>query len=233
MADADAVVHLVAIPRETGDRWFEAVNVRGTANVVATAKQAGVGRFIHLGALGSVDDPKLGFLRSKWRGEQAVRGSGLQWTIIRPSLLFGEGDGFFNLVKVTLTWWSPVFVAIPGDGSARFQPLSVDDLAVAVVESLADDRHAGQTLELGGPEYLTYRQIVERVMRATGKRRIPWSVPIPLISAVTALTDRVLPVFPVSHDQIASLRTNNYTALDAFERTFGIVPRPLDLSYLR
>ena len=233
MADADAVVHLVAIPRETGGRRFEAVNVRGTANVVAAAEHAGVGRFVHLGALGAVDDPKLGFLRSKWRGEQAVRSSRLRWTILRPSLLFGEGDGFFTLVKVTLTWWSPVFVAIPGDGSTRFQPLSVDDLAIAVARTLADERHAGQIHELGGPEYLTYRQIVERVMRATGRRRIPMSVPIPVISGITALADRVLPVFPVSHDQIASLRTDNYTALDAFERTYGISPRPLDLSYLR
>ena len=72
------------------------------------------------------------YLYSKWRGEQAVRASSLDWVVLRPSLMFGEGDGFFNLVKTTLRYWSPGIVAIPGRGDARFQPLSVDDLAIAV-----------------------------------------------------------------------------------------------------
>jgi NADH dehydrogenase len=230
---SDAAVHLVAIPRESRGRRFEALNVGGTSNLVAAAERACVRRLVHLSVLGAVNDPALGYLRSKWQGEQIVRGSQLGWTILRPSLLFGEGDGFFNLLKTTLTWWSPLFVAIPGDGSARFQPLSVEDLAIAVRECLGDPDRAGQVYELGGPDVLTYRQIVDRVMAATGKRRIPMSVPIPLISALTAVTDRVLPVFPVSHDQVGSLRTDNVTEVDAFERIFGIPPRALDLSYLR
>jgi uncharacterized protein YbjT (DUF2867 family) len=230
---ADAVVHLVAIPRESRGRTFENVNVAGAGRVVAAAEAAGAKRIVHLSALGVVDDPELDYLRSKWRGEQIVRGSSLEWVILRPSLLFGDGDGFFNLIKDTLTWWSPGIVAIPGDGSARFQPLSVDDLAIAVGKCVVDPERAGQTYEIGGPAQLTYREIVDSVMAVTGKRRFRLGMPIPLISALTAVTDRVLPIFPVSHDQIRSLRTDNFTDIDAFERAFGVKPRPLDLGYLR
>jgi uncharacterized protein YbjT (DUF2867 family) len=230
---ADAVVHLVAIPRETGGRTFADVNVRGTQRVVDAAKAAGIRRFVHLSVLGVSDDPKLRYLYSKWLGERVVRDSGLDWVVLRPSLMFGPGDGFFRLVRTTLKWWSPGVVAIPGSGDTRFQPLAVDDLAIAVERSLADADRAGQVYEIGGPDWVTYREIVEDVMRVTGMRRLELPMPIPLISALTAATDRILPVFPVSHDQIASLQRPNFTERDAFQRAFGVEPRPMDLSYLR
>jgi uncharacterized protein YbjT (DUF2867 family) len=229
---ADAVVHLAAIPREAGGRRFEDVNVRGTRRVVDAAERIGARRFVHLSVLGVADDPKLAYLYSKWRGEEAVRASRLEWVVLRPSLMFGTGDGFFNLVKTTLRWWSPGVVAIPGSGDARFQPLSVDDLAIAVERSLTDADRARSVYEIGGPDWVTYRAIVDEVMNVTGMRRLKLGVPIPVISALTAMTDRLLPVFPVSHDQIASLQRPNYTDLDAFETAFGVRPRKLDLSYL-
>jgi NADH dehydrogenase len=229
---AEAVVHLVAIPRERGGRTFQDVNVRAVGRTLAAAEAEGVRRIVHLSVLGASDDPKLRYLHSKWRGEELVRASGLEWVVLRPSLLFGEGDGFFNLVKVTLTWWSPGIVAIPGDGSARFQPLSVDDLAIAVERSLVEPGRAGSVYEIGGPGYLSYREIVDRVMAVTGKRRLKLGLPVPIISALTAVTDRILPIFPVSHDQIASLGRPNFTDLDAFERAFGVQPRPFDIGYL-
>jgi NADH dehydrogenase len=230
---ADAVVHLVAIPREAKGRRFDVVNVRGTQRVVTAAIEAGVRRFVHLSVLGVVDDPRLAYLRSRWRGERAVRESSLDWVVLRPSLLFGPGDGFFSLVRTTLKWWSPGIVAIPGRGDTRFQPLAVDDLAIAVERSIADADRSRTIYKIGGPEHMTYRQIVDAVMAATGMRRLKLSVPVPLISALTAVTDRVVPIFPVSQDQIASLGRPNYTELDAFERAFGVRPRPMDLSYLR
>jgi len=230
---AEAGVHLVAIPRETGGRTFAEVNVRGTQRVVEAATEAGIRRFVHLSVLGVADDPKLRYLYSKWLGERVVRDSELEWVVLRPSLMFGPGDGFFRLVRTTLKWWSPGVVAIPGSGDTRFQPLAVDDLAIAVERSLTDPERAGQVYEIGGPDWVTYREIVEDVMRVTGMRRLKLPMPIPLISALTAATDRVLPVFPVSHDQIASLQRPNFTDRDAFERAFGVTPRPMDLSYLR
>ncbi|HVM25864.1 MAG TPA: complex I NDUFA9 subunit family protein [Candidatus Limnocylindrales bacterium] len=232
LAAVDAAVHLVAIPRESKGRTFDQVNVGGTRRTVEAAAEAGVRRFVHLSALGVVADPNLDYLYSKWRGEQIVRESPLDWVVLRPSLLFGAGDGFFSLVRTTLKWWSPGVVAVPGDGSARFQPLAVDDLAHAVERAVVDDDRAGSVYEIGGPDWVTYREIVDEVMRVTGMRRLKLGMPIPLISALTTVTDRVLPIFPVSHDQIASLQRPNYTERDAFEKAFGFSPRPMDLEYL-
>lgn len=232
LVDADAIVNLAAIPRETRGRTFEAVNVRGTRNAVAAAERAGARRFVHLSVLGVTDDPTLRFLSSRWAGERAVRESSLDWVILRPSLLFGQGDGFFELVKTTLRWWSPGIVALPGRGDTRFQPLSVDDLAIGIEQALTDPEHVRRIHELGGPGWVTYRQIVDEVMRVTGLRRWKVGAPIPLLGALTAVTDRVLPIFPVSHDQVGSLGRPNATDLDAFERAFGVRPRPFDVSYL-
>jgi uncharacterized protein YbjT (DUF2867 family) len=229
---ADAVVHLVAIPREAGGRRFEEVNVGGVEQVLRAMRATGVGRIVHLSAMGVTEDPALRYLSSKWRGERLVRESAFDWVVLRPSLLFGAGDGFFNLIKVTLTWWSPGVVAIPGDGQTRFQPLAVDDLAYAVERSVADPERRGSVYELGGPEFLTYTEIVDAVMRVTGKRRLKLSMPMPIIRALTAVTDRIVPFFPVSHDQILSMSRPNFTELDAFEAAFGRAPRAFDISYL-
>ena len=232
LAGVEGVVHLVAIPRETGGRKFGDVNVRGTRRVVEAAERAGVARLVHLSAMGVADDPKLAYLYSKWRGEEAVRSSSLDWVVLRPSLMFGQGDGFFNLVKTTLRWWSPGVVVIPGKGDARFQPISVDDVAIAVERSLVEPERAGRVYEIGGPDWVTYREIVDAVSAATGMRRLKLGMPIPLISVLTSVTDRVLPIFPVSHDQITSLQRPNYTEPDAFDAAFGVAARKLDLSYL-
>jgi NADH dehydrogenase len=229
---ADAVVHLVAIPRQTGGRTFAEVNVRGTRRVVEAASTAGIRRFVHLSVMGAAEDPKLAYLHSKWLGERAVRESNLEWVVFRPSLLFGPGDGFFRLVRTTLKWWSPGVVVIPGHGDTLFQPLAVDDLARAVERAVVDAERAGSVYEIGGPAHWSYRQIVDEVMRVTGMRRLKLGMPVPLISALTVVTDRVLPIFPVSHDQIASLGRPNFTEVEAFERAFGFAPRRMDLAYL-
>jgi NADH dehydrogenase len=108
----------------------------------------------------------------------------------------------------------------------------VDDLAIAVERSLTDADRVGSIYEIGGPDWVSYREIVDAVIAATGMRRLKLGMPIPLLSGLTAVTDRILPIFPVSHDQIASMSRPNFTELDAFERTFGVSPRPMDLSYL-
>jgi uncharacterized protein YbjT (DUF2867 family) len=233
MVGASAVVHLVAIPREGGGRTFEEVNVRGVARTLEAMHAAGVRRIVHLSVLGVTEDPQFRYLSSKWRGEQLVRHSGLEWVVLRPSLLFGPGDGFFSLIDTTLRWWSPGIVAIPVAAGVRFQPLAVEDLAMAVERCLAEPQRAGSAYELGGPAYLTYPQIVDAVMQATHRRRLKLPVPVPLLRALTTVTDRMLPAFPVSHDQVLSLGRPNHADLDGFERGFGVPPCPFDLGYMR
>jgi NADH dehydrogenase len=231
----DGVVHLVAIPRDRGDgRELLRVNTEGTRNVVEAARAAGVRRFVHQSAMGVTDDPALHYARSKARAEDVVRHSGLDWTILKPSLLWGDGDGFFSLIA-TLIRWSPVVAAVPGDGRARFQPLWVGDLARIVVEVLASDVTAGHSYELGGPAYWTYTEITREVMAAIGAQRLVVPVPVPLISLVAGAAEALHLPFFVATDQLRQLRLDNIGPLHGVEEHFGFRPRPMNghLGYLR
>jgi NADH dehydrogenase len=235
MAGVDAVVHLVAIPRDrNGGADLTRVNTEGTRAVLTAMSGAGVRRLVHMGALGVVDDPRLHYARSKARAEAAVRDSGLDATILKPSLQFGPGDGFFNIIA-GLVRISPGVVPVPGDGTSRFQPIFVRDVAAVVVRSLADPATIGETFELGGPRYWTYHEITEEVLRALGKRRAILPVPLPLIRLVAGGAELVHLPFPVATDQLRQLRLDNIGPLDLIPARFGFEPRPMEgaLGYLR
>ncbi|HEX7948784.1 MAG TPA: complex I NDUFA9 subunit family protein [Candidatus Limnocylindrales bacterium] len=235
LAGVDAVVHLAAIPRDfNGGADLARVNMEGTRAVIGAMRSAGVGRLVHMGALGVADDPRLHYASSKARAEAAVRDSGLDWTILKPSLQFGPGDGFFNIVA-GLVRLSPGIVPVPGDGKSRFQPVFVGDVAAVVVRSLADPSTIGGTFELGGPRYWTYREITEEVLRALGKRRAILPMPVPLIRLVAGAAELVHLPFPVATDQLRQLRLDNVGPLDLIPTRFGFEPRPMEgaLGYLR
>jgi len=233
LVGADTVVHLAVVWRASRRHSLENGNVGGLDRVLAAARAAGVRRIVYVGAMWAKSDVTSPFLAGKWRAEQLVRASELEWVVLRPSILFGAGDRFFSTVKILLAHWSPGVVLVPGHGRTRFQPLFVGDLAMAVRRSVMEVERAGSAYEFGGPEHLTYRQILDAIMEATGIRRRAVNLPFPIFEGAMALTDLVAPSFPVTRDQIQSLRFPNWTDLDAFQRAFGAAPRPLDLSYLR
>ena len=231
----DAVVHLVAIPRDfNGGRDLRRVNTEGTRNVVDAAKAAGVRRFVHLGAMGVADDPSLHYAGSKARAEALVQASGLDWTILKPSLMWGEGDGFFSLIAL-LARFSPGVIPVPGRGTARFQPLFVGDLARVVGLTLARPETIGRSYELGGPRYWTYREITAEVLAALGRQRLILPTPVPLIWLVARASELVHLPFPVATDQLRQLKLDNAGPLDGVQREFGFEPRPMNaqLGYLR
>ncbi len=235
LAGADAVVHLAAVPRDwDGGQTLRLVNTEGTRNVVAAMRAAGVDRIVHLGGLGVADEPDLHFASSKARGMAIVRESGLRWTILAPSLLFGPRDGFFNILA-GLVRMSPGVVPITGNGQARFQPLAIEDLARACALTLGDDAYAGRELPMGGPRYWTYREIMEEVLHGMGKRRLLVPMPVALIRMVAGAAERVRLPFPVATDQLRQLRLDNIGPLDSVRTGFGFDPRPMEggLTHLR
>jgi uncharacterized protein YbjT (DUF2867 family) len=235
LAGVDAVAHLAAIPRDRGDgAELLRVNTEGTRNLVEAMTTAGVRRLVHLGALGVADDPALHYARSKARAEALVAGSSLDWTILKPSLLFGERDGFFNIVA-DLVRLSPGIVPVPGDGRSRFQPLSVDDLAQAMRRTLEDPAYVARSVELGGPRYWTYREITAEVCTAMNRRRAILPMPIALIRLVAGASERLHIPFPVATDQLRQLKLDNVGPLDGFASAFGFAPRDMtgQLGYLR
>jgi NADH dehydrogenase len=173
------------------------------------------------------DDPDLHYASSKAKAMAIVGDSGLDWTILQPSLLFGPRDGFFNLIA-GLVRMSPGVVPITGSGQARFQPLSIEDLARVVVAVLGDDATIGQSYPLGGPRYWTYREIVEEVLRAMGKHRVLVPMPVPVIRLVAGAAEFVRLPFPVATDQLRQLKSDNIGPLDGVMSAFGFEPRPME-----
>ena len=235
LAGVDGVLHLVAIPRDLrGGAELRLVNTEGTRAVVEAMKAAGVRRLVHLGAMGVEDDPSLHYASSKARAEALVAASGLEWTILKPSLQFGEGDGFFNIIA-NLVRLSPGIVPVPGNGESRFQPIHVGDVARVIVASFGDPSTAGGTFDLGGPRYWTYREITREVLSAMGKRRAIVPMPVPIIRLVAGGAELLHIPFPVATDQIRQLRLDNIGPLDVIPARFGFEPRPMEgaLGYLR
>ncbi len=235
LVGVDAVVHLAAIPRDwDGGASLRLVNTEGTRNMVVAARDAGVRRFVHLGAMGVADEPDLHYASSKAKAIAIVRDSGLDWTVLSPSVLYGPRDGFFNILA-SLVRYSPGITPLTGGGDARFQPLAIGDLARTVVSSLADERTVGHEYELGGPRYWTYREMVEEVCRAMGARRVLVPMPVALIRLVAAASEAVHLPFPASTDQLRQLRLDNVGPLDGVRTSFGFDPQPMEgnLGYLR
>ena len=228
LAGVDAVVHLLAIARDRdGGKSLLRVNLGGTKRMLDAAALAGVPRFVHVGALGVTDDPGLHYASSKAKAEAAVRASGLDWTILKPSLLWGPRDGFFNIVA-DLVRMSPGVVPVPGSGNSRFQPFAVADLAICVRMSVDDPATIGRAIELGGPRRWTYREITREVLAGMRRDRRIVPMPVPIIGTIARTAEVLHLPFPVASDQLRQLRFDNVGAPDGCYRAFGFVPRSME-----
>ncbi|MFN0151443.1 MAG: complex I NDUFA9 subunit family protein [bacterium] len=212
--DAGAVVHLVGIIYPAKGQSFEKVHVEGTRNAVEAAKNAGAKRFLHMSAIGARVDGITPYQRTKGQAEEIVRASGLDWTIFRPSIIFGEGDAFVNMFAGMAR--SLPFMPVIGSGKSRMQPVWVEDVAAAFAHAIGDDRTIGQTYDLGGPAPMTVLEILDIVMRTTGKRRPRVHIPAPLMSLQAGLLEKLLPKPPVTRDQIKMLGEDNVVVKNGF-----------------
>jgi uncharacterized protein YbjT (DUF2867 family) len=225
----DAVIHLVAIIEEHGDATFDGVIRRGTENVVAAARAGGVPRFIHMSALGARDDPAYPYHQAKWRAEQAVRESGLDWTIFRPSVIFGKGDGFVTVLANVVRSF-PV-TPIAGSGEARFQPVQVDDVADCFVRAVDDPgATSGQTFELGGGKRYSYDEMIDAIARQLGVSRPRVHVPLGLMKTVVAVSAPLPKALrpPVTSEQLKMLSLDNTTEHSATGDLIGREPVALE-----
>jgi len=223
MQGADAVIHTVAIAIEKGGRKYETINYQGTVNVVDAAKAAGVKRFINISQLGADAQLPYRFLASKGKAQDYVATSGLDWTALRPSVIWGPEDEFANTFA-RLAPISPLIYPIIGDGQAKFQSVWVEDLVTAVVRSLDDPSTIHQDLEIGGPEVLTIAEIERRTLQAIDAKRQLIPFPVPLLRVVVAVMS-LLPAPPVTSSLLDLLAVDNTTSNNAIGR-FVAQPRP-------
>lgn len=224
---ADAVIHLVGIISEVGRQTYENVHTLGTQNIVAAAQRAGVKRFVQMSALGTRANAVARYHQSKWAAEEIVRASALDWTIFRPSIIYGPGDGFVNLFA-RLARWSP-FVPVMGDGESKFQPVPVENVARSFVRALDEPKAVGRTFDLCGDEVFTLNEIIDAILAATGRRR--WKLHLPLSLAIfqAALLELIfgkilLQTPPLNRDQLRMLQEDNVGEASPARELFHLPP---------
>lgn len=221
----EAVVHLVGIIREVGSQTFEQVHDRLTGDLLAAARAAGARRWVHMSALGTRPAARSRYHRTKWAAEERVRSSGLAWTILRPSLIYGPEDQFTNLFA-RMAKWSPV-VPMMGSGTNRLQPIAVEPVARAFALAVGERSAEGLTYDLCGPERMTFRELLRTIVAATGRRR--WLLPVPW--PVARFQAALLEIFfgrllrqppPLNRDQLLMLQEDNVGEGGPADRAFGL-----------
>lgn len=223
---ADLVVNLAGILAERRSGDFQRIHAEGPGLIGAEAASAGVARVVHLSAIGADANAQSLYARSKGQGEQALRAAFPAATILRPSVVFGPEDQFFNRFA-RLAVLSPVMPVI--SGATRLQPVYVGDVADAVMAGLRRRDAAGHTYELGGPEVRTFRELLAWILKQTRRHRPLVTVPMGLARLEAAVLER-LPGRMLTRDQLLMLARDNVVAPDALTlRDLGITPTPIDL----
>jgi len=226
LAGADQVVNLVAVLHEKGRQSFAALHVEGARQLALAARAAGIGDFVQVSALGAAPDAEADYARSKFAGEGAVRAAFPEAIVVRPSLIVGPEDGFFNRFGA-MAQISPVLPLIDG-GRTLFQPTYVGDVAEAIARLLADPEQRGRTFELAGPRTYSFRQLLELLLKEIGRKRLLLPVPGPL-AWIQASALELLPKPPLTRDQIRLLRRDNVMQPGALGyAALGMAPQAIE-----
>jgi NADH dehydrogenase len=222
-----AIIHLVGIIREHRVRGvtFDRLHTQATANMLAVAREAGVKRFLHMSALGTRPGAVSRYHRTKWEAEEAVRASELDWTIFRPSVIYGPGDEFISVLAGMVRR----FPAVPvlGDGRYRLQPVAVEHVAEGFARALSLHGSVGQTYEVAGPAPIAFDGLLDQIGQALGKSRVrKLHAPMSVVKGATRWLGW-LPGYPVTLDQLQMLAEESVADATAFYTSMGLRPESL------
>jgi len=230
-AGAEAVVHLVGIIHECGPNTFQHVHVELTRAVLEAAKAAGVRRYLHMSALGTRPGARSRYHQTKWAAEELVRQSGLAWTIVRPSVIYGAEDQSVNVLMRTLRRLP--FAVVLGDGTGKIQPISVENVARAVVSALTNDAAIGKTYDLCGPVAFTWNELYDKLTARLGLRRPKLHLPLGVARAMAALMEQVLPQPPFTRDQLLMVSEDNIGDPLPSQRDLSVIPEDFEAGLMR
>lgn len=223
---ADAAVNLVGVLYERGHQSFEDIHVEAAEAIAKAAKDAGVKTLVHVSAIGANAEADSAYAASKGEGEARVRAAFPEATIVRPSLVFGPEDDFFN----RFAWLARLSPLLPliGGGHTKFQPVFVGDVAVAITKCVFDAATRGKTYELGGPEIMSFKALMEFILRITARRRL--LVPVPFaLATLKAFFLQFLPKPLLTPDQVTLLKTDNVVTDGALTLAdLGIAPDSME-----
>jgi len=235
LSGCGAVVHLAAIAIETKNQTYADTNTAATERLISAARAENVQRVVFMSQNGADSRSKYPFLHSKGVAQESVKTSGLRWTVLRPSVIFGPEDQFVNVLG-RLIRLTPKFFPLPGGGNARFQPIAVDDVARVVRMSLEKKETVHQSYDLGGPAQLTLRDMTERILMAMGTTRTIVPVSVKVLRPIISVMQRLLPNPPVTPGLLDLLALDNTIANNALTDYFRVSPVPFagdELQYLR
>ncbi len=234
-AGSDTLVYLPGLLRQfpKQGRTFQKVHVEGVRTLLASATRSGISRWVQMSALGTRANAVTEYFKTKWQAEELVRASALDWTILRPSIVFGTTPtkkiSFVNeIAKVTRT--APL-LPIFGDGNYRMQPIALEVVADAVAKALNQKETIHQSYDLGGPEKIAYEEIMRLISRAEGKNKPVVHIPFGLVEFMASLLDRFA-VFPFTRDQLTMLKEENIVHDPAREREFNEIFHPRKITFL-
>lgn len=226
MRGVDTIVHaafITADHKQSAGNRYGVTNVQGTANLIRIAKQVGVKRIIELSGLGTKPDKPGSYMQGRYLAEKMLKESGLDWTIIQPSVVFGKDapfiKGLTNLIRT-----SPV-VPLIGGGKVMFQPIYVEDVVTVIIKVLEDPEHtSGKTYTIGGPAYYSFTEVIDALLHSMHKTRIKAYAPTPLVGLGATMMEMVLPKPPLTSAAMTLFSFNNTTDLHSVERGFGFTP---------
>jgi uncharacterized protein YbjT (DUF2867 family) len=228
--DASAVVNLVGVLQESGRQRFTSLHARAAGDIARAAKSAGAQSFVHVSSAGLAANTQSAYARTKLEGERRVRAEFAEAAIVRPSIVFGAEDNFFNRFAALACVPPIVLPALPliGGGRTRFQPVYASDVAAAIEACIEDVSTRGKSYELGGPSIYTFRELIELILREIGRQRWLMSVPFPL-AALQAAFLQLLPNAPLTRDQVRLLKHDNVVSAGALTLAdLGIEPETLE-----
>jgi len=223
----DALIYLVGIIRERGDQTFQQAHVDGVRNSLQAAQSAGIKRFIHMSALGAAKGTGSRYFETKAQAEELVQQSGLNWTILRPSLIFGPGDDFFAGTLKGLVQAPAPFIPQVGDGHFPFRPIWIGDVAAAFEQSLNLQRSVGSAYNLVGPEEYTLRDLLLLVRHSLGSHKPLFPVPLALMDLLVPLISG-LAFSPITKDQYIMLKVGNTADPAPMQAAFSLEQRSLE-----
>ena len=229
LAGVETIIHTAFITADRkpgpGVNYYD-TNVQGTKNLVAAAQRAGVRRIIELGGLGTKHDTPGSYMEGRYLADQAIKESGLGWSILGPSIQFGTGSAFFTGLAA-LVRSAPV-VPMVGDGSRRFQPIWVEDVVTCILKMAHEpEQYNGKVIEVGGPSIYTYAQILDFIMQNLGTKKLKVPGPVPFVAIGAALMEAVLSKPPITRAAVQLFSFDNITMPDSVQRHFGFTPLAL------
>lgn len=227
VAGVETIIHcaFITADRKQGrDVNYYQTNIDGTHNLLAAARKAGVKRIVELGGLGTQPAPAGTYMQTRYQADQEIKGSGLAWSILGPSIQFGKGAAFFRGLA-DLIRSMPLVTPVIGTGNIRFQPIWVEDVTTCLLKMAQQpENYDGKVIEVGGPEIYTYNEILDMLMLALGRHRIKLPSPKPLAALGATVMEKALSKPPITPAALELFEFENATALDSVPFHFGFQP---------